>query len=104
LVLLLASGFFSPLGWRWNSGSYGLGIGPGVWAGFGFPIMGLGMFFFCLLMMGGMMLHGQPFGHGAGRSVAPWPGESNLDILQRRYSQGEITQDQFEQMKRDLGL
>ncbi len=30
------------------------------------------------------------------------PGEDALEILRRRYAQGEITREQFEQMKRDL--
>lgn len=30
--------------------------------------------------------------------------ESLLDILKRRYAKGEITREQFEEMKRDLDL
>ncbi len=30
--------------------------------------------------------------------------ESPLDIIKRRYASGEITREQFEQLKRDLGL
>jgi putative membrane protein len=31
------------------------------------------------------------------------PGESTLDIIKRRYAAGEITKEQFDQMKQDLG-
>ncbi len=30
-------------------------------------------------------------------------GETALDILKARYARGEITQEQFEQLKRDIG-
>ncbi len=62
------------------------------------------MLVFCVLMMGGMMLHSQSFAHGAGNGWMSQRGESNLNILERRFSRGEITKEQFEEMKRDLGL
>lgn len=102
LVYLVAPGWFGPFGWARGYAAYGYGwswIGP-----FGFPIMGLVMVLFCVLMMGGMLLHGQPHAHGWGSGSVPWPGESTRDILQRRYSQGEITQEQFEEMKHDLDV
>ena len=39
------------------------------------------------------------------RQYAPRAGSGtdSLDILKRRYAQGEVTREQFEQMKKDLG-
>jgi putative membrane protein len=39
-----------------------------------------------------------------GRSVFGQPGhDSAMEVLRRRYAAGEITKDQFEEMKRTLG-
>ncbi len=42
---------------------------------------------------------------GAGACASMWSGqdESPLDALKRRYARGEITKEQFEEMKRTLG-
>ncbi len=101
-LYLVAPGWFNP--WSWGRGNADYGYVWGWSAPFGFPIMGLVMFAFCVVMMGGMLLHGQRHGHGWSGGSLPWQGESNLDILQRRYSRGEITQGQFEEMKRELDL
>jgi len=37
------------------------------------------------------------------RESKPHHIETALDILQQRYAKGEITREQFEQMKRDIG-
>lgn len=39
----------------------------------------------------------------AGGPGLPYQEETPLDILKKRYARGEITRDQFEQMKKDLG-
>ena len=104
LLVFLAPGWFSSFNWGWSSGSYGWGPGPWWWGGFSFPFIGLGMFVFCLVMMGGMMMHGRPFAHGSGSGMTSLRRESLSEILERRYSQGEITKQQFEEMKQALGV
>jgi putative membrane protein len=71
-----------------------------------FPIVGLAlMVAFLFLVFGPRGL----FAHFAGRTG--WGersergasgGESALDILKSRYARGEITQEQFEQMRRNV--
>jgi putative membrane protein len=40
---------------------------------------------------------------GAGSAyAAPWHKETPLEIAQRRYAAGEITQEEFERIKKDL--
>jgi uncharacterized membrane protein len=55
---------------------------------------------FCMLMH--LFGHSRHSDHA--HASSPPPTESLLDILKRRYAQGEITQEQFEEMKRVLGL
>ena len=88
----------------------GFGMGPGMMRGygFGFPFIGA-LFMGCiwLLLIAGVigliawLLRG---GGGApGLTTTQPSGETPLDILKMRYAQGEITKEQFEQLKRDLG-
>jgi putative membrane protein len=72
---------------------YGPWFGP--W--FVFPIIGLVVMVVVLALMFGPR---GPFAHFGPR----WGmgNESPLDILKRRYASGEITREQFEQMRRDI--
>ena len=99
LVVSLFANFNTGRGYGWGM------MWPGMMGGWGFPLMGgIGMLLFWLLIIGGVVWLAQSVAHGVGPlgAGAP-PSESPLDILKRRYARGEINQDQFEQMKRDLG-
>jgi putative membrane protein len=37
-----------------------------------------------------------------GRDTTPTPRETPLDVLKRRYAAGEITREEYEQMRKDL--
>ncbi len=60
--------------------------------------------FFWLIVIGVVLY--LIFGRGhSPRICGPGPGpgeESPLDILKKRYAKGEITKEEFEQMKRDI--
>ncbi|MEW6568519.1 MAG: SHOCT domain-containing protein [Chloroflexota bacterium] len=53
---------------------------------------------------GGGVWPTQSLARGSSGGAGAPPGDSPLDILRRRYARGEITKDEYEAMKRDLGL
>ena len=75
----------------WN-GFDGMGWG---WIGLGFLHMGL---FWILVILGIVVL----VRWLAASSPASTPGRA-LEILKERYAKGELTREQYEQMKRELG-
>jgi putative membrane protein len=108
-VIVLIVLLFSGAGLLFANQSYGYwGMmgGPGMMGWFGFPFMGgLSMLLFWGLVIAGIVWliqntrsTGQQPGEGS-----PSP-ESPLDILKRRYAAGEITKEQFEEMKRNLAV
>jgi putative membrane protein len=64
---------------------------------------GYGGFFMWILLIGAIILIvflvTRP---SKDKSNEPKPNESALDILKKRYARGEITKEEFEQMKQDL--
>jgi len=59
------------------------------------------MLVFCGLLIVGIVVLVRAL---AGRNVFGQPSHDNaLEILRRRYASGDITKDQFEEMKRTLG-
>ena len=81
-------------------------MGPGH---FGGGVMWIFPVIFCIIMMivcfhffgrGGFR---PPWMHGPDRGQSDsTDSETPLDILKKRYAKGEITKDEFEQMKRDM--
>ena len=112
-VLLLALSFIGLLVWGAGPSGYGGGMmsrGLGSyasWAGaWGFPFMGLmalGMLLPSALVIGGAVWFVLALGRSTGNGASAVQAESPSDILKRRYSRGEITREQFEQMKGELG-
>jgi putative membrane protein len=91
-------------------GGYGFdgGFGGGSWIG-----MGLMMVFMVLVVVGGIMLvvwlvraMAAPYGGYAQgpyqQPYSPRPDDA-LETARRRYASGEITKDEFEEIKRTLG-
>ncbi len=76
--------------------------------GFDFGIAGIGMLamvIFWVLVIGGAIWVVVALARGLRQapSLTAASGQSPLDLLNARYARGEITKEQFEQMKRDLG-
>lgn len=80
---MFASDGVANRGWMW-----GLGMGLG----------GLMMLIFWGVVIAVIVLLVRQLGHGGSVS----PGVTPIDVLKRRYAAGEITREQYEQMKRDL--
>ena len=72
-----------PDGWSWG------------WIGLGVFHMGL---FWILVILGIVVLVKWLASSGASRTAS-----RALDILKERYAKGELTREQFDQMKRDVG-
>ena len=96
-VIIPAVGGYGP-------GAWGM-MGPWMMGGYGFPFFGgIGMLLFGALIIAGIVLLVVWVARDAGPSSdAASRGESPLDILKVRYAKGEITREQFEEMRRDLG-
>ena len=75
--------------------------GPGPW-GWGWMVGGwIMMLLFLGLLIAGIVVLVRAL---SGRSVFGQPSyDGALEVLRRRYAAGEITKDQFEEMKRTLG-
>ena len=78
----------------WGSWGYG--------HGWGMPFFGVGPFLSLAIIVGVIYFLFRQDGPLRGRSPEE-QADSARDILDRRYARGELTKEQYEQMKRDLG-
>ncbi len=102
LVLLLGAGF----------GMMGFGMmrsgfpGGGMMPGYAFAPLGWGVsLLFWALVIAGIVFIVLSLARSprAAPPSMPRTGETPLDILKMRYAKGEITKEQYDQMRQDLG-
>jgi len=103
LVLLVALPVAMPYtyGCPFGCGHGGM-MGPWMMGGYGIVGALVGLLFLAVVIGASVWLV-QSLARGAsGRPALP-RSETPLDILKRRYAAGEITKEQFDTMKRDVG-
>jgi putative membrane protein len=83
----------------------GFGMGPGMMSGYGFSPVGgiLSAIFWGLVICGTALFAAWLARNNEHIRLHADPGELPLSILKARYAKGEITKEQFESVKRDLG-
>ncbi len=84
--------------WAWNGGWFGLG---------GIGMMVIGLFGFVLFVVG-MIYIFRWFSYAFSHDERPYKGHIGggeaLEILKKRYANGEINREEYEKMKKDLGF
>ena len=91
------------MGYGWG-GPWGGWMGPGMMGGYGFG-WGILMPVFWALVIGGIVLLVLRLlspSHEATTWGGPGAGNRALDILRERYARGEVSKEQFDQMRRDV--
>jgi len=103
ILLLIGAGLISPIlmGSSYGSG-YGGMMGPWMMGGYGIFGAMLGLLFL-VLVVGGAAWLVVALARGSGSGASSPRGDAPLDILKRRYAGGEITKEQYDDMKRQLG-
>jgi len=98
ILVILPTVFGAIFGWQ----GYGYGMmGPGMMGGFGgMWLMPIFMVIFWGLVIWGIVALVRGLSKGDGGSSAP--SDSALEILKKRYAQGEITKQEYEEKKKDL--
>jgi putative membrane protein len=102
LVLGAAAAFILPLVTRapLAYGYRGL-MGPYMMGGFGLAGAFVTFLFIVLIVLAVVSL-ASPVGRSAAGGALPPSSESPIEILRRRYAKGEITKEQYEEMKREI--
>jgi len=77
------------------------GFGP-WWGWLGMGMGGLGMLLVWALVIAGVVWAVRAASGPSQHYPPPTLPDTALDILKKRYARGEITKEQFEEMKRDL--
>jgi len=104
ILLIVALALSSTMGGMMGPGMMGPGF-TGRWGGWmwgaGMWLGGLAMLIFWGALIVGAVLVVRLLGGLPGTDERPSPA-SPLDILKRRYASGEITREQYDQMRKDL--
>ena len=104
LAAVLLAVFVPSLSWAQQGGGYGGGYGGGWgphmmwgggWFGGGFMII-----FWVLVLVA--IFFGIKWAVQSGGAKGPSHGENALEVLKRRYAAGEISREQYLDMKKDL--
>ncbi len=105
VVLLLGGAGMMGFGGFGMGGYGGYGGMMGGYGGYGFnPLGSILSLVFWALIIGGVVLLVVWLARNAGRtSFGTSESESPLEILKARYAKGEVTKEQFDAIKRDLG-
>jgi len=105
VLLVVALGFSALMGGIMGPGIAGQGpAGPAMMGGHGW-MWRLGMGFGGLMMLtfwGALIVGIVLLVRSMGIGVGPLSHSAPLDVLKRRYAAGEITREQYEQMRKDL--
>jgi putative membrane protein len=103
LVVLIGAGLILPIACGSGYGSgYGGMMGPWMMGGYGIFGAVLGLLFL-VIVVGGAAWLVVALARGTGSGASSPRGDAPLDILKRRYAGGEITKEQYDDMKRQLG-
>jgi len=86
--------------WWWQSGGYGM-MGPGMMGGFSTAFL---MPILWIVVLGFIIWAVAAASHrpGGESGSAAHKGESPMEIIKRRYAEGEIGKEEYEEKKEDL--